>query len=251
MKSTTKEVDRSRPRITERDQRTILAIDVGGSHVKMMCSRGSEKRAFASGPDLTAAEMVARVRHLTSDWDYDVISIGYPGPVVNNRPLNERHNLGGGWFGFDFNKSFEKPVKIVNDATMQALGSYRGGCMLFLGLGTGLGSAMVVDGAPEPMELAHLPYKHGKTYEDYLGNRGRERLGGKKWGNEVAAVVARLTTGLEPDYVVIGGGNAPKLKQLPANARLGNNEDAFVGGFQLWASGKNRHINSMRSLPAS
>jgi len=207
----------------------------------MMCSPGSEERKFSSGPDLTAGDMVARVRDLTEDWDYDVISIGYPGPVVHNRPLAEPHNLGAGWVGFDFKKAFGRPVKIVNDAAMQALGSYQGGRMLFLGLGTGLGSAMIVDGILEPMELGHLPYRHGKTIEDYLGIAGLERLGTRKWRHEVEAAVARFTAALEPDYVVIGGGNALKLKQLPANAKLGKNENAFVGGFQLWASGKQAH----------
>jgi polyphosphate glucokinase len=240
MKSTTTKGKRSRSGLAERGHK-ILAIDVGGTHVKVMCSPGSEKREFESGPDLTAGDMVARVRDLTKDWDYDVISIGYPGPVIHNRPLAEPHNLGSGWVGFDFKQAFGRPVKIVNDAAMQALGSYRGGRMLFLGLGTGLGSAMIVDGLVEPMELGHLPYRHGKTFEDYLGLAGLERLGTKKWRHEVEAAVARLTAALEPDYVVIGGGNAPKLKQLPANARLGNNENAFAGGFQLWASGKHAH----------
>jgi polyphosphate glucokinase len=220
--------------------RRILAIDVGGTHVKVMVSAASEKRAFESGPELTAAEMVAGVRGLTKDWQYDVVSIGYPGPVVHNRPLSEPHNLGPGWVGFDFKKALKKPVKIVNDAAMQALGSYKGGRMLFLGLGTGLGSAMVVDGILEPMELGHLPFKRGKTYEDYLGLAGLERLGPKKWRNKVADAVERLIAALEPDYVVIGGGNARRLKELPANVRLGDNDNAFAGGFELWAARRYR-----------
>ena len=216
----------------------ILAIDVGGTHVKLMHSPHSEERAFPSGSDLTAPAMVAQVLDLTGDWDCDVISIGYPGPVIHNRPLAEPHNLGKGWVGFDFRRAFKRPVKIVNDAAMQALGSYDGGRMLFLGLGTGLGSAMIVDGLLQPMELAHLEYKHGKTFEDYLGRRGLERLGAKKWREAVAAVVERLSAALEPDYVVLGGGNAKKLKKLPPKSRLGDNENAFAGGFRLWQEAK-------------
>ncbi len=184
--------------------------------------------------------MVAEVLELVADWTFDVVSIGYPGPAIHNRPLAEPYNLGKGWVGFDFEKAFRRPVKIVNDAAMQALGSYTGGRMLFLGLGTGLGSAMVVDGLVEPMELAHLEYKHGKTFEGYLGLRGLERVGAKRWQQGVATVVERLFAALEPDYVVIGGGNARKLKQLPPNCRLGDNENAFKGGFRLWAEPKRR-----------
>jgi polyphosphate glucokinase len=161
--------------------------------------------------------------------------MGYPGPVINNHPLREPHNLGGGWVGFNFRKSFGHPIKIINDAGMQALGSYKGGRMLFLGLGTGLGSAMVIDGVLEPMELAHLFYKHGKTYEDYLGIRGLEKYGKKKWRREVFKVSEKLKAALEADYVVLGGGNAARLKKLPPGARLGNNENAFRGGFRLWS----------------
>jgi polyphosphate glucokinase len=212
----------------------ILAIDVGGSHVKMMCSPQSEKRQFISGPKLTAEMMVEKVRKLTGDWQYRAISIGYPAPVVHGRPFAEPPNLGKGWVGFNFAKAFERPVKIINDAAMQAMGSYEGGRMLFLGLGTGLGSAMIVEGVVEPMELAHLEYKHRKTFEDYLGLRGLRRLGLKHWREAVADVVERMSTALEPDYVVIGGGNARRLKKLPPKARLGNNENAFKGGFRLW-----------------
>ncbi len=221
--------------------RRILAIDVGGTHVKVMLSTLREKREFVSGPELTPAQMVAGVRELTKDWTYDVIGMGYPGPVVHNRPLIEPHNLGPGWVGFDFKKAFKKPIKIVNDAAMQALGSYKGGRMLFLGLGTGLGSAMIVDGILEPMELGHLPFKRNKTFEDYLGAAGLERLGGKKWRHKVAEAVERLTAALEPDYVVIGGGNARRLKELPPHARLGDNDNAFAGGFELWAPRGHRH----------
>ena len=213
---------------------SILTIDVGGSHVKVMTSRDRKKREFSSGSQLSAKVMVKKVRDLTKDWSYDVISLGYPGPVFRNRPIAEPYNLGHGWVGFDFARAFRRPVRVVNDALMQALGSYKGGRMLFLGLGTGLGSAMIVDGILEPMELGHLPFKRGKTFEDYLGAAGLERLGSKKWRSKVADAVERLTAALEPDYVVIGGGNARRLKELPANARLGDNENAFAGGFQLW-----------------
>jgi polyphosphate glucokinase len=221
-------------------RRTILAIDVGGTHVKVLLDSGSEKRAFSSGPDLGARDMVAQVLELTKDWDYDVVSMGFPGPVVHNRPIAEPHNLGSGWVGFDFHAAFARPIKIVNDAAMQALGSYSGGRMLFLGLGTGLGAAMIVDGAVQPMELAHLPYRHGKTFEHYLGRDGLKRMGLKKWRQVVATAVERLTAALEPEYVVLGGGNATKLKTLPPHARLGDNENAFIGGFRLWDEHK-RH----------
>jgi polyphosphate glucokinase len=214
----------------------ILAIDVGGTHVKVMHSPRSQKREFESGPTLTAAEMVTQVLKLTADWHCDRVSMGYPGPVVHNRPLAEPHNLGKGWVGFDFGKAFGHPVRIVNDAAMQALGGYEGGRMLFLGLGTGLGSAMIVDNVLQPMELAHLEYKHGKTFEDYLGLAGLERRGAKKWRESVADVVERLSAALEPDYIVIGGGNARKLKKLPPKCRLGDNENAFPGGFRLWST---------------
>jgi polyphosphate glucokinase len=212
----------------------ILAIDVGGTHVKVMLSPKSEKREFESGSDLAAKDMVAKVKDLTKDWDYGLVSIGYPGPVVHSRPLAEPHNLGTGWVGFDFAKAFDCPVKIVNDAVMQAFGSYSGGRMLFLGLGTGLGSAMIIDGVVEPMEIGHLPYKRGKTFEHYLGNDGMKRAGVKKWRTRVAAAVEHLTAALEPDYIVLGGGNAKKLKSLPPRARLGDNENAFASGFHLW-----------------
>jgi polyphosphate glucokinase len=215
-------------------QRRVLAIDVGGSHVKTRVSGQSETREFESGPTLTAARMVARVRRLTRDLKYDVVSIGYPGVVVHGKIVTEPYNLGRGWMGFDFRKAFGRPTLVMNDAAMQAVGSYEGGRMLFLGLGTGLGSALIVDGTVAPMELAHLPYKRGRSYEDYVGDPGRRRLGGKKWRRVVADVVGQLSHALEADYVVIGGGNASKLKKLPKNARLGNNEFAFLGGFRMW-----------------
>jgi polyphosphate glucokinase len=215
-------------------QRRVLVIDVGGSHVKTRVSGQSETRGFESGPTMTPARMVARVRRLTRDLKYDVVSIGYPGVVVHGKIATEPFNLGKGWVGFDFRKAFGKPTLVMNDAAMQAIGSYEGGRMLFLGLGTGLGSALIVEGTVAPMELAHLPYKGGRSYEDFVGDRGRRRLGPKKWRRVVAGVVEQLSHALEADYVVIGGGNARKLKKLPKNARLGSNEFAFLGGFRMW-----------------
>lgn len=212
----------------------VLVIDVGGTHVKVLASGQSEQREVASGPKMTAPQMVRRVKQLVKDWPYDVVSIGFPGPVLHGRPLHEPYNLGGGWVGFDFGKAFGRPVKLINDAAMQALGSYEGGRMLFLGLGTGLGSAMVVDGILEPMELAHLPFKKGKTYEDWVGERALERLGKKKWRRHVTGVVEALSNALEAEYVVLGGGNARLLKDLPSKVRLGDNSNAFRGGFRLW-----------------
>ncbi len=212
----------------------ILAIDVGGTHVKVLASGQTEPRKFESGPSLTPAQMVDKVKNLTADWSYGAVSIGYPGLVVHDRITAEPKNLGRGWVGFDFGKAFGLPVKLINDAAMQALGSYEGGRLLFLGLGTGLGSAMIVDGRLEPMELAHLPYRKGRTYEDYVGIGGLQRLGKPKWRKHVWAVVESLRTALEPDTVVLGGGNAKLLKQLPQDVRLGENANAFIGGFRLW-----------------
>jgi polyphosphate glucokinase len=214
----------------------ILAVDVGGTHVKVMATGQTVERKVVSGPTMTAADMVDAVKKMTADWTYDAVSIGYPGPVAHGAPVKEPANLGPGWVGFDFAAAFGCPVKIINDAAMQALGSYEGGRMLFLGLGTGLGSAMVVDGRVEPLELAHLPYKDKLTYEDLVGLRGLERLGKKKWRRQVQAVIADLSAALAPDYVVIGGGNSKQLDQLPANVRLGDNANAFRGGFALWSA---------------
>jgi predicted NBD/HSP70 family sugar kinase len=212
----------------------ILVIDVGGTHIKMLATGQKEARKIPSGPTMTAGKMVRAVKECVKDWKFDRVSLGYPGPIINGHALREPHNLGGGWMKCDFSKAFGCPVKILNDAAMQALGSYKGGRMLFLGLGTGLGSAMIVNGTLEPMELAHLAYKKGKTYEDYLGLRGLERLGKKKWRVQVAKIVKRLKAALEADYVVLGGGNIKKLKKVPAGARLGSNENAFLGGFRMW-----------------
>jgi polyphosphate glucokinase len=213
----------------------ILVVDVGGTHIKILATGQKAPRKVDSGPKMTARKMCAWIRGAARDWPHDVVSIGYPGPVVHGRPVREPYNLAKGWLGFDFRKALGCPVRIINDAAMQALGSYQGGRMLFLGLGTGLGSAMIVDGAVEPMELAHLPYKHGKTYEDYLGLRGLERLGKKKWRRSVACVVEELRAAMNADYVVLGGGNAKKVKTLPAKTRLGKNNNAFLGGYRLWA----------------
>jgi polyphosphate glucokinase len=213
---------------------TVLVIDIGGSRVKVMTSTERIRRAFASGPGLSAKVMVRKVKALTRDWSYDVVAIGYPGPVANNRPLSEPHNLGRGWAGFNFEKAFRRPTRVVNDALMQAIGSYRGGRMLFLGLGTGLGSAMIVDGILEPLELAHLPYKRGKTFEQYVGAAALKRVGRKKWQRAVDDVLKRLLAALEPDYVMLGGGNADKVDRLPRKVRLGRNTNAFEGGFRLW-----------------
>ena len=212
----------------------VLVLDIGGTNVKLLMTGQQEPLKIPSGKAMTALRMVQEVKRVAKDWNYDAVSIGYPGPVIHNRPLREPHNLGSGWVSMDFAKAFGKPVKLVNDAAMQALGSYKGGRMLFLGLGTGLGSAMIVDGYLEPMELAHLPYKKGRTYEDYVGLRGLDRLGKKKWRSAVADVVTRLKSALEAEYVVLGGGNAKKLKDLPQGASLGDNKNAFLGGFRLW-----------------
>jgi predicted NBD/HSP70 family sugar kinase len=213
---------------------TVLVVDVGGTHVKVLATGHRTPRELPSGPTMTPGDMVKAVKRLAADWRYDVVSIGYPGVCVHGRPVAEPHNLGPGWVGFDFARAFGRPVRIVNDAAMQALGSYRNGRMLFLGLGTGLGSAMIIDGVLEPMELAHLPYKKGRTYEDYVGLHGLERLGKKRWRSHVSDVTERLRAALEADDVVIGGGNAKRLKRLPDGARRGSNRNAFIGGFRLW-----------------
>jgi polyphosphate glucokinase len=214
----------------------VLAVDVGGSHVKLLVNGASERRRFVSGKKFTAAQMVAGVLEHARDLEYTVVSVGIPAPVVDGRVAQEPMNLGKGWVGFDYEAAFGKPTKVVNDAAMQALGGYAGGRMLFLGLGTGLGSTMVVDGILEPMELAHLPFRKA-TFEDYVGQRGRERLGEKRWRKAVLETIERFVAALEPEYVVLGGGNAKRIGELPANCRLGGNQDAFLGGFRLWVDG--------------
>jgi polyphosphate glucokinase len=217
----------------------ILVIDVGGTNVKVLATGHKKRLEIPSGPEMTPARMVAAVNAATAGWKFDVVSIGYPGPVVHGRPVSEPHNLARGWVGFDFKKALgSRPIKIINDAAMQALGSYKGKRMLFLGLGTGLGSAFIVDGVLEPMELAHLPYKKGHTYEDYVGLAGLKRLGKKKWRRHVNAIVKLLKTALEADCVILGGGNAKLLKQLPPTSCLGDNANAFRGGFRLWSTAR-------------
>ena len=215
-------------------QRSILVIDVGGSHVKVLMTGRKNPIRIRSGPTMSAREMVRAVRKATVGWRYARVSIGYPGPVLHGTPVSEPRNLGEGWLGFDFKKAFGCPVRVINDAAMQALGSYKGGRMLFLGLGTGLGSALIVAGVLEPMELAHLPYRKGRTYEEAVGEAALRHFGKKKWRRHVADVVTRLKTALEADDVVIGGGNAKKLKTLPKGVRLGSNANAFIGGYRLW-----------------
>jgi len=211
----------------------VLVVDIGGTHVKVLATGQDSEREFTSGPALTPKRMVSKVRKLVADWKFDAISIGYPGPVLRNRPIAEPWNLGKGWVGFNFEAAFKRPVKVVNDAAMQALGSYKRGKMLFLGLGTGLGSTVIVDGIIEPMELGHLPYKKA-TFEDYVGVRGLEKFGKKKWRRHVADAVQRLIAAIEPEDVVLGGGNLHKLNKLPPGCRAGDNSNAFLGGFRLW-----------------
>ena len=212
----------------------VLVVDVGGTHVKLLATGEKELIKIDSGPEMSAGIMVNKVLAAVKDWSYDRVTIGYPGVVVHDRPVHEPHNLGKGWVGFDFRKAFGKPVRILNDAAMQALGAYDGKRMLFLGLGTGLGSALIVDGVIEPMELAHLPYRKSRTFEEYVGVAGLKRLGKKRWRKHVARVIDLLKTAMEADYVVIGGGNAPLLTELPEGVRLGKNADAFAGGLRVW-----------------
>lgn len=214
--------------------KTILVIDVGGNNVKVGLGGQKEPLKVPSGPKMTATQMVADVKKATAGWKYDAITIGFPGPVKNNQPAREPANLAKGWVKLDYAKAFGKPVRIVNDAALQALGSYTGGRMLFLGLGTGLGSTLVSDSAVMPLELAHLPYRKGGTYEDYVGERGLKRLGAKKWTKHVATVVALLRDALQADHVVLGGGQTKKLKGLPPNVKVGAGDAAIVGGVRFW-----------------
>ena len=212
----------------------ILVVDVGGTHIKVLATGHKRPLKIPSGPDMTPRVMVRRVLAATRSWKFDAVSIGYPGAVVHGKPVNDPHNLGRGWVGYNFKKAFGRPVKIVNDAAMQALGGYKRGRMLFLGLGTGLGSALIVDGVLEPMELAHLPYKKGRTYEEYVGKKGLKRMGKKKWRRHVEDVIERFRVALNVDDVVVGGGNTKLLKTLPKGVRRGTNSNAFIGGFRLW-----------------
>jgi polyphosphate glucokinase len=227
----------------------ILVIDVGGTHVKILASGEKVKREIDSGPTLTARRMVSSVKKLADGWEYDLVSIGYPGPVLHDRPMADPHNLGKGWIGFNFAAAFKLPSKVINDAAMQALGSYRSGKMLFLGLGTGLGSAMIVDGIMQPMELAHLPYKK-RTYEDYVSARALEKSGKKVWRRHVADVVDYLVAALQPEDIVLGGGNAKLLKHLPPLCRLGDNANAFKGGFRMWEDPPEGAVTSSRKQTA-
>ena len=215
----------------------ILVIDVGGTNVKVQVGGAGELRKVPSGMDLSGQIMVDLVKQATLDWVYDGVTIGYPGPVLGGLIAVEPINLGKGWLGFDFAAAFGKPVKIINDAAMQALGSYQGGCMLFLGLGTGLGTCMIFKGVIAPMELGHLPYKKGRSFEDYVGNNGMKRMGRRKWQDSLLDVVARLRAALLPDYIVLGGGNVKKLDEMPPGCRMGDNDNAFLGGVRLWEKG--------------
>ena len=228
----------------------VLAVDVGGSHVKVLLNGIDERRRFVSGPKLTATQMVASVIEQTKDWSYEGVSVGVPSPVRDNVVLNDPYNLGQGWAGFDFETAFGKPTKVINDATMQALGGYEGGRMLFIGLGTGLGSTMILEGVMAPMELGHLPFRKA-TFEDYVGEAGLERLGHKRWRKAVHETITRLAAALEPDYVVLGGGNASVLGDLPPLCRLGHNEDAFLGGFRLWVGERRSQRSTSVRPPAA
>jgi len=218
----------------------ILGVDIGGTNLKFRMQQQDEIIKIPSGPKMTPEVMVADIKNHTAGWKYDRVSVGFPGPVIHDRPLLEPHNLGKGWVRFDFKKAFGgKPLKLLNDAAMQALGSYKGGRMLYLGLGTGLGSAMVVDGSVQAMELAHLPWKKGKSYEDYLGKAGLKRYGRKEWEKNVVRVIALMSNAMEADYVVLGGGNAKLMKKLPPKVFLGSNDNAFKGAFMLWENDNN------------
>lgn len=216
---------------------SVLVVDIGGNKLKMLVTGETERRAVESGPEMTATQAVQAIRDLAKGWHYEAMVIGYPGPVADNTPVLEPKNLGPGWQGFDFGAAFACPVTVVNDALLQAVGSYDGGQMLFLGLGTGLGSALVIDEVAHPLELAHLPYRKGRSYEEYLGAEGLERTGKKKWRRRVDDVVQRFRAALLVDYVVIGGGNVNLLPTMPKGARRGDNDRAFAGGFRLLGPG--------------
>ena len=220
----------------------ILVVDVGGTHIKVLATGRRSPIKLPSGPTMTPKRMVRLVKDATGGWIYDVVSIGFPGPVVDGKPVSEPHNLGKGWVGFNFRRAFGRPVTVINYAAMQARGSYTGGRMLFLGLGTGLGSALIANGSLEPMELGHLPYKKGRTYEEYVGASGLKRLGKKKWRRRVADVIELLRFGLQADSVVVGGGNAKLLRELPKGVRIGTNMNAFAGGVRIWTRNPARSV---------
>jgi polyphosphate glucokinase len=228
----------------------ILVVDVGGNNIKLLVSGQKAPRKVPSSPALTAARMAVSVKKAVAGCKYDAVAIGFPGPVRDGRPAQEPVNLGRGWVRFDYARAFGKPVRLVNDAVMQALGSYRGGRMLFLGLGTGLGAALVVEGHIQPLELAHLPYRDGKTYEDFLGKRGLDRMGKKSWRRLVGEIVARLHAAFQVDEIVLGGGNVKQLKTLPPGCRLGSNAHAFVGGLRLWEPAGARRRRAALVVPA-
>jgi polyphosphate glucokinase len=225
-----------------KSKQSVLVIDVGGTNIKIIDSAHTEPLKIPSGPAMTAHNMVMEVQSATKDWNYNAVSIGYPGPVSKGKPLAEPHNLAPGWIDLDFEKAFGCPVRMINDAAMQALGSYEGGRMLFLGLGTGLGSALMIEGILQPTELAHLPYRKGRTFEDYVGLRGLERLGKRRWRHHVLIVIDQLRRALECEYVILGGGNSRLLKELPEGVKLGANSNAFIGGFRMWNEYAQKHL---------
>jgi predicted NBD/HSP70 family sugar kinase len=228
----------------EEVQLKILVVDVGGNNVKLLATGQEDVRKVRSGPDLTPERMMDGIQEAIPDWDWDVATVGIPAPVHDGHPIDEPVNLGKGWVDFDYENAFGKPVRIINDAAMQALGSYEGGRMLFLGLGTGLGAALILEGLVQPLEIAHLPYRDGKTYEEFVGKRGQQRMGKKDWRKVVNEIVENLHTAFQVDEVVLGGGNSKQLKEIPEMARLGSNRNAFAGGFRLWTdpmAGKRSH----------
>ena len=227
----------ARKKASVRAHRRILVIDVGGTHVKFRIGLRGAIGKFTSGPKMRPSRMVREILKFLGGATFDAVAMGYPGLVFHGRIVTEPHNLGPGWVGYDFHAALGKPVRIVNDAAMQAIGSYTGGRMLFLGLGTGLGATLIIDGVVEPTEIGHMPYKKGRTFEEYVGERGRKRLGNRKWRKAVKQVIADLKTAFEVDYIVIGGGNASRLQKLPKDVRLGDNRCAIVGGLRLWQPG--------------
>ncbi len=228
----------------------VLVVDVGGNNVKLLASGATTPRKVPSGPGLTPHRMVAEVKAAVAEWSYDAVTIGVPCPVKRGRVSEEPKNLGRGWTRFDYGRAFRRPVRILNDAVMQAIGSYRGGRMLFLGLGTGLGAALVLEGVAQPLEIAHLPYREDRTYEDFLGKRSLDRVGKRRWRELVAEIVPKLRHAFQVDEVVLGGGNVKHLKELPPEVRLGSNAHAFRGGFRVWGATNRHDARRARSLVA-